>query len=114
MRLASGNFPRTRLPLGLCLMTAPGESSPDILLSCPRMQRFPSSRLDLFVLRDFLSAQECNDLIAMIEAEHRPSTLADYNGDDVFRTSSTCDLSAEAPVVATVAARLAEISGIDP
>lgn len=95
-------------------MKAPGESSADILLSCPGMQRFPSSRLDLFIRRDFLSAQECGELIAMIEAEHRPSTLADYNGDAVFRTSSTCDLSPAAPLVAELAARLAETSGIDP
>ncbi|HKT85478.1 MAG TPA: 2OG-Fe(II) oxygenase [Novosphingobium sp.] len=94
-------------------MKAPGESSADVLLSRPGMQRFPSSRLDLFVQRDFLSAAECDELVAMIEAEHRPSTLADYNGDDVFRTSSTCDLSAGVPIVAELAQRLAETSGID-
>lgn len=94
-------------------MKAPGESSADILLAQPGMQRFPSSRLDLFVQRDFLSPTQCGELIAMIETEHRPSTLADYNGDDVFRTSSTCDLSPDVPPVATLAARLAEISGID-
>lgn len=95
-------------------MKAPGESSADILLSQPGMQRFPSSRLDLFVRREFLSPAECGELVALIEAEHRPSTLADYNGDEVFRTSSTCDLSPEVPAVAALAERLARISGIDP
>ncbi|TCM21611.1 prolyl 4-hydroxylase [Novosphingobium sp. PhB165] len=94
-------------------MKAPGESSPDILLALPGMQRFPSSRLDLFVKREFLSPTECDELVAMIEAQHRPSTIANYNGDDVFRTSSTCDLDPQLPAVAALAAKLAGISGID-
>lgn len=94
-------------------MTAPGESSPQILLSHPGVQRFPSSRLDLFVLRDFLDALECTELVAMIEAQHRPSTIANYNGDDAFRTSSTCDLSRSEPAVAALADKLAALSRID-
>jgi len=94
-------------------MTAPGESSPQILLSHPGVQRFPSSRLDLFVLRDFLDASECTELVAMIEAQHRPSTIANYNGDDAFRTSSTCDLSRSEPAVAALADKLAALSRID-
>ncbi|QDK32078.1 prolyl hydroxylase family protein [Sphingomonas sp. IC081] len=94
-------------------MKAPGESSSDILLAIPGMQRFPSTRLDLFVKRQFLTAAECETLVAMIEAEHRPSTIANYNGDDVFRTSSTCDLARDVPAVAALAQKLAAASGID-
>lgn len=94
-------------------MTATGESSGLILQAHPGVQRVPSARIDMFILRDFLSAPECESLIARIEAQHRPSTIADYNGDDVFRTSSTCDLSREDPVVAEIAHRLAALSGID-
>ncbi|CDO39000.1 MULTISPECIES: prolyl hydroxylase family protein [Novosphingobium] len=94
-------------------MTAPGESSGAALLRSG-MQRFPSSRLELFVKRDFLSDAQCQSLIALIEAEHRPSTVANYNGDDVFRTSSTCDLAPEVPAVAALAQKLCDISGIDP
>ncbi|GFM27693.1 2OG-Fe(II) oxygenase [Novosphingobium sp. PY1] len=78
------------------------------------MQRFPSSRLELFVKRDFLDTAQCDALIALIEAEHRPSTVANYNGDDVFRTSSTCDLSPDVPAVAALSRKLCDISGIDP
>jgi prolyl 4-hydroxylase len=94
-------------------MTAPGESSPQILLSHPGVQRFPSSRLDLFVLRDFLSPAECDELVLMIEAQHRPSTIANYNGDDAFRTSSTCDLSNGDAAVAALAEKLSALSRID-
>lgn len=95
-------------------MNPPGESSANVLLSHSRVQRVPSNRIELFLVRNFLSPDECDRLIAMIEAHHRPSTIADYNGDDVFRTSSTCDLPAEDPDVAALAAKLAEFSGIDP
>ncbi|MFM5925038.1 MAG: prolyl hydroxylase family protein [Novosphingobium sp.] len=84
------------------------------LASVPGIQRVPSARLDLFVLRNFLNPQLCDQLIALIEAEHRPSTIADANGDGAFRTSTTCDLApAPAPVLA-LEARLAAVSGIDP
>ena len=95
-------------------MTGPGESSSTRLLSHPGIQRFPSSRLDLFVMRGFLTPEECAPLIALIETHHRPSTVADANGDDLFRTSSTCDLSEQEPTVATLAAKLSALSGIGP
>ena len=78
------------------------------------MQRVPSQRLELFILRDFLDAPLCDDLIALIEAERRPSTIANHNGDDLFRTSEKCDLNHDDPAVAELDRRLAQISGIDP
>ena len=95
-------------------MTKVHESPGEVLQSHPGVQRVPSPRIDMFVAREFISGELCERLIAKIEAEHRPSTVADYNGDDVFRTSSTCDLSRDDPEVAALAARIAEYSGIDP
>ena len=95
-------------------MDLPGESSAARLGSVPGMQRVPSPRLELFVLRGFLSAAECTALIARIDAGRRPSTLADHNGDNYFRTSETCDLDHADPVVAALDAKLAALSGIDP
>ena len=94
-------------------MLAPGESSSD-LLTRAGMQRVPSARLELFIKRGFLSAEECNALISLIEDQRRPSTLANHNGDEAFRTSETCDLDHDRPVVAELDRKLAEISGIDP
>ncbi len=95
-------------------MNAPGESSASRLLATPRMQRVPSPRLELFVLRDFLVPEECAALIERIDLARRPSTLADHNGDHSFRTSETCDLDHADPVVAALDAKLAQLSGIDP
>ncbi|MDE2596987.1 MAG: 2OG-Fe(II) oxygenase [Sphingomonadales bacterium] len=95
-------------------MTAPGESSASHLLSIPGMQRIDSPGSELFLLRQFLSPPECEALIQRIEARRRPSTIADANGDEAFRTSETCDFDPADPLVNALAAKLAWLSGIDP
>lgn len=95
-------------------MTLSGESQLEVLAAYPAMQRIASARIEMFILRDFLDSTHCADLIALIEAQHRPSTLADHNGDASFRTSSTCDLPHDQPAVAKLADMLTAISGIDP
>lgn len=78
------------------------------------MQRLPSDKLELFQLRRFLTPGECGALIAHIDAERRPSTVADPNGDAYFRTSETCDLPAELEAVKKLEEKLFRLSGIDP
>lgn len=78
------------------------------------MQRIPSDRIELFQLRDFASPDLCAALIALIEAERRPSTIADANGDAYFRTSETCDLTPGESAVAEMETQLTRLSGIDP
>ena len=55
-------------------------------------RRVESDRIQLYVLDNFLSPQECDTVIAEINRNLRPSTITtgkDYSG---FRTSTTCDL----------------------
>ena len=80
----------------------------------PGIQKVPSPKLTLFLLRDFLDADACAALITLIDAARRPSTISDSNGDYAFRTSETCDLSNAHPVVAAVEARITAATGIDP
>ena len=94
-------------------MILPGESSAQRLVE-RGMQKTPSPKLELFQLRDFLSPEHCSALIELIDANRRPSTIADPNGDDYFRTSETCDLDAAEPVVAELEQILAALNGIDP
>ena len=84
------------------------------LAAQPGVQKLPSPKLTLFLRRGFLDPATCAHLVALIEAERRPSTVSDYNGDAAFRTSETCDLSAADPVVAAVDAALAAFTGLDP
>jgi len=78
------------------------------------MQRAPSPKIELFQCRDFISAELCEELMALIDAGRRPSTIADDNGDSYFRTNETCDLSASEPAVQRLEAMLLELNGIDP
>lgn len=95
-------------------MTGPGESSAARLRAVPGMQRVPSPRLELFSLRNFVAADECEALMALIDANRQPSTIADDNGDHYFRTSETCHFDPANSFVAALDARLAELSGIAP
>ncbi|MGN3975405.1 prolyl hydroxylase family protein [Tsuneonella sp. SYSU-LHT278] len=95
-------------------MVAPGESSAHVLMQVPGIQRAPFPKLELFQLRGFLPQDLCRQLIALIDANRRPSTIADPNGDDYFRTSETCDLDPAEPSVLDLEARLFALNGIDP
>jgi prolyl 4-hydroxylase len=78
------------------------------------VQRVPSPRLHLFIKRQFLSPEECEAVIALIETNRRPSTIADDMGDPSFRTSETCDLDGSDPAVRTVEDRILALTGLDP
>lgn len=80
----------------------------------PGIQKVPSPKLTLFIKRDFLDEATCAALIERIDAQRRPSTISDDNGDAAFRTSETCDLAADDPVVAAVDRAIAGFTGLDP
>jgi len=94
-------------------MDGPGESDSDDL-AARGMQRVPFPKVELLQMRQFLDPDFCGELIAMIDADRRPSTLADHDGDMYFRTSETCDLPMDDPCTQRLEAMLAELSGIDP
>ena len=91
-------------------------SSSDVaqrLRTAPQVQRVPDSRLELFVVRGFVSAEEQAALVALIEADRRPSTIVDDIGVERFRTSETCDLNPTHPLVAEVNERISALLGLD-
>ncbi len=78
------------------------------------MQKVPSPKLDLFIMRDFLDHTLCAALIERIERQRRPSTIADDTGIASFRTSETCDLDPSDPAVAVVDSKISVLLGLDP
>ncbi len=78
------------------------------------VQKVPSPRLDLFIARGFLAPDACARIVALIDTQRRPSTIADDAGDPLFRTSETCDLDRAHPDVAALDARICELTGLDP
>jgi prolyl 4-hydroxylase len=85
----------------------------DSMMSMSGVQRVPSPKLHLFIKRNFLSAEECAALIERIRAHRRPSTLANFNGDEAFRTSQTCDLDGQEPSVGAIDEKIAAFSKLD-
>lgn len=76
--------------------------------------KFDSKQIQVYQLDDFLTAEECNQIIDLMNTRLRPSTLTHYNGDDEFRTSQTCDLGhMDAPVVTQVENRIARTLGLN-
>ena len=90
------------------------DSSPERLMQRQGAQRLPTPKADIFQVRDFLSAELCQELITLIDRDRRPSTIADDNGDQYFRTSETCDLQIYDAPVQSLEDKLTELSGIDP
>ncbi|MBB5687439.1 prolyl hydroxylase family protein [Sphingobium boeckii] len=80
----------------------------------PGVQRVPSPKLDLFVQKDFLDPVTCAILVELIDARRQPSTIADANGDPLYRTSETCYLDAIDPRVDGLERRIADFLGVDP
>jgi prolyl 4-hydroxylase len=93
-------------------MANPDTSSAHIAAR-PGVRQVPTPKLALFFRPGFLPPDLCTALVALIERDRRPSTIADPNGDNYFRTSETCDLSADEPAVCELESLLLAFTGID-
>src|SRR3546814_8331951 len=92
-RLIFSNGPIAPLSMtNMDSLSLASDAAPDRVAAHPRVQRVPAKDITLFIRRDFLNAEECARLIARIDANRRPSTIADANGDGYFRHSDTCAL----------------------
>lgn len=76
--------------------------------------RMPVDALELFVVREFLTARHCAELIAIIDADRIPSPVVADSPLLFYRTSETCYLQPTDPAVAEVEAALHRLTGIDP
>jgi prolyl 4-hydroxylase len=108
------SLPSHRADLIVSVMTDSTDSIAARLAAHTGMQRVPTPKAELFQCRRFVPADLCAALIALTDQDRRPSTIADDNGDPVFRTSETCDLSADLPAVKQIEALLTQLCGIDP
>ena len=84
------------------------------LLANPSALKIPSNDLDIFVVRNFLPASECDRLISLIDANRIPSTLLSPTTDTEFRTSESCNLDPDERIVEVVEAKITALLGIDP
>jgi len=82
------------------------------LAAAAGIQRVPTRELELFIVRRFLDPDSCAALIARIDANRRPSEIADDLGIANFRTSETCDLDWRDPVVGDIDRKIADLLGL--
>jgi prolyl 4-hydroxylase len=90
-------------------------SKPSINL--PNARRFESSSIELYTAEGFLGRSECAELVELVRAALRPSTIStppSGESDQYFRTSRTCDLAGNEGVIARLDAKIAHAMGIDP
>ena len=91
-----------------------GEKVRKRLLAAPSVARIPKDRLEAYVVRDFLSDEECQGLIRLIDAGKIPSGLLAPSADPEFRTSESCNLNPANPLVGGIEDRINALMGIDP
>ena len=84
------------------------------LIHLPGIMKIPANGLDVFVKRDFLTPDECTGLIKLIDAECYPSEILASAPDPEFRTSHSCNMRAEDPLVSQIEAKLNGLMGIQP
>ena len=68
----------------------------------------------MYSVDSFLTAQECDGLIAQIDAGCYPSTLYEQEKYAGVRTSQSCNLNIYDPLVADIERRIAGLLGINP
>lgn len=69
---------------------------------------------DLYIVQGFLTEEECDGLVALIDSDAHPSTLYAGTEQEGFRTSYSCNLDPFHPLVMRVERRISDLMGIDP
>jgi len=80
----------------------------------PSAFQLPASNLDMFTVREFLTREECDGLITLIDQGKQPSTVLGESDDPDYRTSESCNLDPANPLVRQIEGRITELMGIAP
>jgi prolyl 4-hydroxylase len=94
--------------------TRQGVGQPPLMQRAPaKLRKVDTDKLDLYLLDDFLSPNECAKLVGLCAHHLRPSTLAYVVKDDAFRTSTTADLChLKSPVATGIDDKICRTLGI--
>jgi prolyl 4-hydroxylase len=84
------------------------------LQNTPGAFKIPAVGLDIFVVREFLSADLCRQVIELIDKDRVPSGLLAPTDDPEFRTSESCNLRLTDPINIQVEQKINGLMGIDP
>lgn len=99
-----------------------GKEVRERLAANPKVWKFPSDEAELYAVADFMTPEECERLIAMIDSVAKPSTVFDTESRDGlrthyadgYRTSYSGDVDPHDPFVKKINRRLNDLMGIEP
>ncbi|MEO8722575.1 MAG: 2OG-Fe(II) oxygenase [Sphingobium sp.] len=83
------------------------------LVRNPMINKIASDRIEIYWRANFMSAQECAAMRAMIDRDAQPSTLFSGSEGPEYRTSYSCHLDAFDPFVTALSNRIVAMMGID-
>ena len=83
------------------------------ILDNPKLEKVDAEGIQLYVLDDFMTPDECDAVVRVMEKSLRPSTITSGTDYASFRTSSTCDLGHQsAKIVEKIDKKIARTLGI--
>lgn len=91
-----------------------GASVAALLDADPRSVKLPSDHAAAWKVPNYLDVPTCKRLVAMIDANRRPSTLLSDSGNSSFRTSESCDMDRRSDEIRPIDEGLAHLLGLDP
>jgi prolyl 4-hydroxylase len=80
----------------------------------PQIYKVPTDKAELFAVGDFLTLDECQHLMAMIDAVARPSELHETAYVAKFRTSYSGNFDPHDPFVRMISRRIDDLLGMNP
>ncbi|MFT4026903.1 MAG: 2OG-Fe(II) oxygenase [Novosphingobium sp.] len=83
------------------------------LAADPGVHKVPVEQAELYLAHGFLTAAECDRMIALVEAAAKPSTLYAGTGDGSARTSYSGDVDPYDPFVRMVTRRIDDLLGLE-
>ncbi|HOB14677.1 MAG TPA: 2OG-Fe(II) oxygenase [Novosphingobium sp.] len=84
----------------------------DRLNADPTVQRIDTDRAEIWAHGAFLSDQECDQLVAMVDRTAKPSIVMDHGQKEVWRTSSSGDVDPYDPLIRKVETRIDDLLGV--
>ena len=80
----------------------------------PGIRRAPPQGAQIYLFENYLTPDECEMLVNMIDRNRRPSTLLAETLDPEFRTSDSCDMDRWDEDVRAIDERIAALLGVEP
>ncbi len=90
-----------------------GEAVRQRLARNPMVSRLPTDKAEMFLRHGLLNPRECADLIGIVDGEAQPSKLFSGSANADYRTSWSCNMRIENPLVLTATRRIDALLGLE-